>query len=385
MYDSLDVVVTGIGLYSCLGSLGQTWESLINLRSGIKLHQPFPEFPPYPLGLIAAKPSDLNHLTQLVLTEALQDANLKPPLSDCGVVIGSSRSCQASWEFFASQKYQPNNNYLSNWLDTLPHQPAILTARYIKTSAPVLAPMAACATGIWAIARGYELIRQGSCQRVIVGAIETPITKLTLAGFQKIGALATTGCYPFSSHREGLVLGEGGAMLVLESAELAMSRGASIYGAILGLGLSCDAVHISAPEVSGKTAIRAIKRCLEQAGLNPQDIDYIHAHGTGTKLNDAREAQIIHQLFADNVPVSSTKGATGHTLGASGAMASALSFMALKNQQLPPNIGLTIPEFPLDIVATSRFCKIEKILCFSFGFGGQNAIVVLGFPLVIFC
>ena len=377
MQKSLDVVVTGIGLRCCLGSLQQTWESLINLKSGIKKHQPFGEFPPYPLGLIAAKPTALNHLTQLVLTEALEDANLKPPLPDCGVVIGSSRSCQASWEFFASQKYQPNNNYLSHWLDTLPHQPAILTARYISTSAPVLAPMTACATGIWAIAQGYELIQQGLCNRVIVGAVETPITELTLAGFDKIGALATTGCYPFDRYREGLVLGEGGAMLVLESAELALSRDVSIYGQILGLGLNCDAYHMSAPEESGKTAIRAIKQCLQQAGLNPTDIDYIHAHGTGTKLNDAREARIIQHLFSHDLAVSSTKGATGHTLGASGAMASALSFMALKNQQLPPNIGLTTPEFELNVVTNPGYYKVENVLCFSFGFGGQNAIIAL--------
>ncbi len=378
MLKSSDVVVTGIGLRCCLGSLQQTWESLINLKSGINKHQPFAELPPYPLGLIAAEPIALNHLTQLVLTEALEDAKLKPPLPDCGVVIGSSRSCQASWEFLASQKYQPHNHHLSHWLDTLPHQPAVLTARALSTSAPVLAPMTACATGIWAIAQGYELIQQGLCNRVIVGAVEAPITKLNLAGFARIGALATTGCYPFDRDREGLVLGEGGAMLMLESAELALSRDASIYGQILGLGLSCDAYHMSTPEESGKTAIRAVKQCLQQAGLNPEDIDYIHAHGTGTKLNDVREAKIIQHLFSHSLAVSSTKGATGHTLGASGAIASALSLMALKHQQLPPNIGLTTPEFEVNVVTNSGHYQVENVLCFSFGFGGQNAIVALG-------
>jgi 3-oxoacyl-[acyl-carrier-protein] synthase II len=212
---------------------------------------------------------------------------------------------------------------LEHWLDTLPHQAAIATARQIGSDGPVLAPMAACATGIWAIAQGFELIQTGQCQRVLAGAVEAPITPLTLAGFDKMGALARTGSYPFDRHREGLVLGEGAAVLVLESAKLARQRSASIYGQVLGFGLTCDAYHVSAPEpmksakaLRGAIAsIAAVKQCLERSHLSPTDIDYIHAHGTGTQMNDQNEAQLIQWLFPQGVPVSSTKGATGHTLG----------------------------------------------------------------------
>lgn len=377
------VVVTGIGLLSCIGNLRQTWHNLINLKSGIKTHQIFANFPDFPLGLIGKNPIKLDNLTKIIVQQTLKDANLKVPLIDCGVVIGSSRSCQAIWEVLITQLYQQNYAHFIrenkiNWLHTLPSQPAQLTASLLQTKATVFAPMAACSTGIWAIAQGYELIQQGICNRVIVGAVETPITQLTLAGFDKIGALAKTECYPFDKNREGFVLAEGGAMLILETAELALSRGASIYGQILGFAMSCDATHISTPEASGENAISTINKCLQRSNLNTTDIDYIHAHGTGTKLNDAREAKIIQALFPFNIAVSSTKGATGHTLGASSAIATALSLMAIKQQQLPPNIGLKEAEFKLNLVTNSVKISIKNTLCFSFGFGGQNAVLALG-------
>jgi 3-oxoacyl-[acyl-carrier-protein] synthase II len=378
------VVVTGIGLISCLGNLTQTWQSLVNLQSGIKVYQPFSSIPPLPLGLIGTQPINLDLLTNLILDDTLKDAKLTPPLFDCGVVIGSSRGCQASWELLMTNEYyrikegKPNNPSESqDWLANLPSKPTTITASYIQSHSYVSAPMAACATGIQAIAQGYQLIQQGLCPRVIVGGVEATITPLTLAGFQKMGALAKTGCYPFDQKREGFVLGEGGAMLVLESEELALSRQAKIYGQILGGVLNCDSFHLTSPEHNGYTAISAIKQCLVQGNLTPQEIDYIHAHGTATQLNDAREAKIIQDLFPDQVAISSTKGATGHTLGASGAIATALSLMSINKQQLLPNIGLTNSEFKLNLVKIANKTKIDKVLCFSFGFGGQNAILAL--------
>ncbi len=367
------VVVTGIGLRSCLGSLTESWRRLLAGKSGIQLQQPFPYLRPYPLGLIEATPMSLARLTQETVAEALNDARLAPPLSDCGVVIGSSRGCQAMWEQFASQ----TQHSLENWLDSLPHQAAILAARQVGTREGVLAPMAACATGIWAIAQAVELIERGQYQRVIVGAVEAPITPLTLTGFQQIGALATKGCYPFDQRRQGLVLAEGAAIFVLESAALAHRRGAPIYGKILGFGLTCDASHLSAPSEDDRSAIGAIQQCLERSQLMASDIDYIHAHGTGTRLNDRREARLIDSLFPHGVAVSSTKGATGHTLGASGAIGVAFSLLGLKYQQLPPCVGLEQPEFALDFVTMARNQAVEQALCFSFGFGGQNAAIAL--------
>lgn len=369
----MEVVVTGIGLLCSLGSLTQSWQSLLAGKSAIALHQPFPELPPCPLGLIARKPARLDRLAQLLVAAALEDAKLSVPLPECGVSIGSSRACQADWEELTARRHRKN---LSAWLDTLPHRGTVLTARLIGSTASVSAPMAACATGIWAIHKGFELIETGECQRAIVGALETPVTRLTLAGFERMGALAKTGCYPFDRRREGFVLGEGGALLVLESAELALKRGVPIYGQVLGFGFSNDAYHVSTPEPSSKSAIAAVKQCLERSRLQPPEIDYIQAHGTGTKLNDCREAKLIESLFP-HAAVSSTKGATGHTLGASGALGVAFCLMALKHQQLPPCVGLREPEFDLNFIAAPQQSRIKQLLCFSFGFGGQNAAIAL--------
>ncbi|MBS9384192.1 MAG: beta-ketoacyl-ACP synthase [Dolichospermum sp. BR01] len=374
------VVVTGIGLVSALGkSLEASWRDLLLGKTGIKLHQLFPELGIIPLGLIAEKPSLLNTLTEIVVNSALQDAQLITPLPDCAVVIGSSRSYQASWEIMARQMHQEEAELnLDNWLNTLPQMNAIAVARQIGATAAVLAPMAACATGIWAIAQATMLIKTGQYQRVITGAIEAPITPLTIAGFRQMGALAKTGAYPFDLQREGLVLGEGGAVLILESAELATQRQAKIYGEILGFGLTADAYHGNSPEPSGKSAIMAIKQCLERSHISPTDIDYIHTHGTATQLNDRIESKIIQHLFSPKLAISSTKGSTGHTLGASGALGVAFSLMALQNQILPPCVGLHQPEFNLNFITSAQESKIQQVLCFSFGFGGQNAVIALG-------
>ncbi|HEY9861468.1 MAG TPA: beta-ketoacyl-ACP synthase [Candidatus Obscuribacterales bacterium] len=379
----MDVVVTGIGLVSALGdTLQASWQQLLANQSGILLRQPFPELEPRPLGMLGKYPSVLYDLTQQVVAAALQDAGLSPPLTKCGVVIGSSRSYQSQWELqvrqYLSAPPLPGDPIVLPWLETLLGQAAIAAARQIGSSGPVLAPMAACATGIWAIAQGFELVRTGQCQRVIAGAVEAPITPLTLAGFQQMGALAATGAYPFDCRREGLVLGEGAAVLVLESAELAQQRSAPIYGRILGFGLTADAYHMSAPDPNSLAAIAAVQQCLDRSHLRPEEIGYIHAHGTATQLNDRNEASLIQQLFPLGVPVSSTKGATGHTLGVSGALGAAFCLMALRHQVLPPCVGLQEPEFDLSFVTEASDRPLQHALCFSFGFGGQNAVVAFG-------
>ncbi|MEY3222964.1 MAG: hypothetical protein RLZZ203_1820, partial [Cyanobacteriota bacterium] len=373
------VVVTGIGLVSALGkSLKQSWQNLLIGNTGIQLHQPFPELGIIPLGLIGEQPAALSKLTEIIIASALQDAQLIPPLCDCAVVIGSSRSYQASCETMARNIHNqaPKLN-LDNWLNTLPQMNAIAVARQIGSTAAVLAPMAACATGIWAISQATMLIQSGQYQRVITGAVEAPITPLTIAGFKQMGALARTGAYPFDLHREGLVLGEGGAVFILESAELATQRQAKIYGEILGFGLTADAYHGTSPQPEGKSAITAIKQCLERSYLKSTDIDYIHTHGTATQINDSTESKIIQQLFPQTLALSSTKGSTGHTLGASGALGVAFSLMALQQQILPPCVGLQQPEFDLNFITSAQQSKIQQVLCCSFGFGGQNAVIAL--------
>lgn len=379
----LRVFVTGIGLVSSLGmSLQESWQNLLLGKSGIQLHQLFPELAPVPLGLIHHQPLSLNILTPQVVDQALKDAKLSPPLPDCAVVIGSSRSYQASWEKLAQQMNgTPLWSNLEHWLDSLPVMNAITVARQISCLGTVLAPMAACSTGIWAIAQAVMLIQSGQCHQAIAGAIECPITPLTICGFQQMGALAKTGAYPFDINREGLVLGEGGAVFVLESQESIEQRQLTpenIYGEILGFGLTADAFHGNKPEPQAQSGMLAIKQCLERSNLTEVDIDYIHAHGTATKINDQIEGKIIQELFPPQVAISSTKGATGHTLGASGSLGVAFSLMAIKNQILPPNVGIKHKEMNLNLVTAAKKSRVEYVLCCSFGFGGQNAVITLG-------
>lgn len=369
------VVVTGISLISSLGDTEATWQGVINGVSGIKFWQPFDYFPPLPLALINSHPAFMGDVTSTLIHDLLIRSNLKLPLTDTGVVIGSSRGCQGDWETFLSSD---KSNFFPLWLDTLPCQPSLIVANYLQSSSIVLSPTNACATGVVAIAQGYELIKQKRCERVIVGAVETPITPLTITGFRQMKALSNVGCDPFGKARDGFVLGEGGAMLILETETLAKSRQAKIYGEILAWGMSCDAQGMTAPEKEGYTAIRSIEQCLKRSQTQPQDIDYIHAHGTGTILNDQREAKIIRHLFPHNPKVSSTKGVTGHTLGASGAIATALSLLSLDRQILLPNTRLSPSEFELNFATKSEKYPLNKILCFSFGFGGQNAVICLG-------
>ncbi len=390
----IPVVVTGIGLVSALGeNLEVSWKNLVAGKSGIDLHQPFAELEPRPLAMIGKQPADLNELTRLVVALALEDARLVAPLPDCGVVIGSSRSFQADWEVMLQQMHGNQKNfslllnpvgaglprpYLLPFIQTLPHMNAIATAQQIGATGIVLAPMAACATGIWALFQAALLIQTGEYHRVIAGAVEAPITPLTITGFRQMKALAKTGAYPFDKNREGLALGEGGAVFILESKELAIQRQAKIYGEILGFGLTADAHHPNSSESEGKSAEIAIKQCLERSKLRFSDIDCIHAHGTGTYLNDKFESLLIQRLFPKNIPIISTKGTTGHTIGASGALSVAFSLLALQQQILPTCVGLSQPEFDLNFVTEVRQAEIRRMMCFSFGFGGQNAVIALG-------
>ncbi|MEM9769141.1 MAG: beta-ketoacyl-ACP synthase [Cyanobacteria bacterium P01_D01_bin.71] len=366
----MSVVVTGIGLVSALGNTTeQTWQRLLEGDRVIALRQPFPELPPRPLAMIGKHPCQLDDLLLKTAAAAIQDAGLSSPLPDCGVVVGSSRGRQARWEQFLMQ------GSIDDWNHSLPHMGAIAVARQLGSQGPVLSPMAACATGLWAIAQGAQLIHARQCDRVLVGAGEAAITPLTLTGFEQMRALAKTGCYPFDQQREGLALGEGAAMLLMESSAAAKARAARIYGHVLAMGLTADANHISAPDsASQQGGLAAIHTCLRHSGLVPADVDFIHTHGTGTALNDAYEATLMQTVFAPDVWVTGTKGATGHTLGASGAIGAAICLLALHHQTLPPCVGLKEAAFDLKLVREAISSKLSTALCFSFGFGGQNAI-----------
>ena len=375
----MTVVVSGMSCQTALGGLESTWCSLLLGRSGIRQHQPFPELPPQVMALIGSVPQTLEALVHTLIPAVLSDANLDLWQPNCAIVLGSSRGNQQLWERFMRKDLSSHvNPILNQWETSFPHRAATLAAQLIGSTTEVHAPMNACATGITAIAQGFRLIESGYCDRVLVGAIEAPITPLTLAGFRRMGALASTQARPFDRDRDGFVLGEGGAVMILERESTAQARHAKSYGHVLGIGLTADAYHPSAPEPTGKEAVRSIDLCLHQANLKPDQIQFIHAHGTATRLNDVREAQLFKTHFPD-AAVSSTKGATGHTLGASGAIGAVISLKTLQHRILPPCVGLQNPEYEaIDWVREARSCQVSHALCLSFGFGGQNGAIVFG-------
>lgn len=373
----LDVVITGLGLATALGEDAPTsWSAYHHGQCGLRFQQPFPELPAQLLGYLTQNRS-LGTLLQGLVLESLRDGNLTPGLGNTGVVVGSSRGHQYQWEaWLREDANHPHSGDRPGWLNYLPGTVSRDVAYFAKSCGPVLNPTAACATGLWAIAMGCLLLESGQCERVIAGAVETAITPLTLAGFARMGVVAQTRVAPFDRHRQGLGLGEGGALLILESQTTAQKRGAKIYGRVLGIGLSADGEQLAAPSPNQTGAISAVTKSLAQAKLQPHQISYIHAHGTGTTLNDRGEAAWIRHLFGNCIPVTSHKGAIGHTLGASGAMAAAFSCLSLRDQIIPPCVGCQVPGFDIDIVLTPRSAKIETILCCSYGFGGQNAAVI---------
>ncbi len=245
----------------------------------------------------------------------------------------------------------------------------------------------ACSASGHALALSAKLIQDDKADIMITGGSEAPLIPLTFAAFNAMKALSTrndspeTASRPFEKDRDGFILSEGAGILVLEELEFAKKRGARIYAEVLGSGMSGDAFHITAPSLDGP--VSCMSAALLDSGLNPQDVDYINAHGTSTPLNDANETKAIKAVFGDyarNIPVSSTKSMTGHMLGAAGAVEAAISILALKDAVIPPTVNLfePDPQCDLDYVPhTARDCVMKTALSNSYGFGGTNVSVAL--------
>jgi 3-oxoacyl-[acyl-carrier-protein] synthase II/nodulation protein E len=238
----------------------------------------------------------------------------------------------------------------------------------------------ACASAAHAIGQAFHLIRSGAVDVAITGGHEAPLTYGFLKAWDSLRVVSKTWCRPFSSDREGMSLGEGAAILALESHEYAKKRGAVILGEIVGFGMSCDANHMTQPNASG--AAMAMRAALRDASIAPNQIGYVNAHGTGTVVNDAAEANAIHQVFeayAESLPVSSTKATHGHAIGASGAMEALATVLALRDGMAPPTSGVfhVDSSLQLDIVSgTPRVIEKEFALSNSFAFGGMNAVLI---------
>jgi 3-oxoacyl-[acyl-carrier-protein] synthase II len=250
-------------------------------------------------------------------------------------------------------------------------------------SGQVTTPVVACAAGSQSILDGLRQIQWGYADVAVVGGTEAAARRSAQEGFRSARALSTSGyAKPFDVDRDGFVMGEGAAILILEEAGHAAARGAEPLAEMMGGISTADAYHITAPHPEGEGAERAIRLALEDAGLTPADIAYINAHGTGTDLNDRTEGRVIQRIFeGGQPPVSSIKGSTGHGLGASGSIEAAVIVEAIRRAELPPNTGLSNqdPEIPLtDIVREARAWSPGPVISNSFGFGGHNTVLVIG-------
>jgi len=274
--------------------------------------------------------------------------------------------------------------------EIIPNMGAAWVSMQLGTQGPLSSQCTACAASNMAIGDGLDAIRLGRADVMLCGGTEAPVTEVGIAGFSAMRALSRRNdapekaSRPFDSGRDGFVMGEAGAVVVLEELEHARARGAKIYAELLGYGLSSDAQHITEPDPSGKNPARAMTMAFGDAGIDPGEIDYINAHGTSTPLGDAAETRVIKLALGEEnarkTPVSSTKGATGHCLGAAGAVEAMFSILAIDRGVLPPTINYDDPdpECDLDYIPNeSREADVRVAVSNSFGFGGHNATIVL--------
>jgi 3-oxoacyl-[acyl-carrier-protein] synthase II len=247
----------------------------------------------------------------------------------------------------------------------------------------------ACAASNHAVGESFRLIREGAADVMITGGAEAVVTPLALGGFCSMRALSTRNdeperaSRPFERDRDGFVMGEGAGILILEALDFALERGARIYAEVAGYGLSGDAYHVSAPDPEGLGAIQCMRMAIEDAGMKPEDVQCINAHGTSTKLNDDSETKAVKEVFGDHayrVPISSTKSMTGHLLGGAGGVEAIFSVLTIRNGLIPPTINYETPDPDCDldyVPNTARKSDVKTILSNSFGFGGTNAALLL--------
>ena len=403
------VVVTGLGTINPLGNnVSDTWNNLINGISGIDYISSFEtdELPVTFAGEVknfdaneymgkqhARKLDRSGHLSIYATEEALKDAgfNTEERLGvDVGIVFGTGIGGIGATED-AVRTYDKRGPSRINPLaitQLMPNSSTGQVAIKFGIEGPSLTITTACAASANALGEAKNMIQNGIVDTVIAGGTESGTTAMTIGAFAQIKALSTNNenpkkaCRPFDKDRDGFVMGEGSTVLVMESEESAINRGADIYGYVSGYGASTDAHHITAPAEGGRGAVDAMKKALLDAELTPSDIDYINAHGTSTPANDKNETAAIKTVFGEkayDINISSTKSMTGHLLGGGGAFESLVSLLSLKNNIIPPTINLNNPDEECDLNYTPNTAierELSAAMSNSFGFGGHNGVLV---------
>ncbi|MFL5732479.1 MAG: beta-ketoacyl-ACP synthase II [Chloroflexia bacterium] len=409
--DGNRVVVTGIGAITPIGNgVEGLWRGVLAGRSAV---QRVSRFDPAPFkSQVAAQVDDFDPLDHLepqrarrldrysllavaAAQQAVLDSGLCLSTSDAehtGVYLGSALGglsfAEEQHQGFMENGLRGVNNILA--LTVFGSASSCNIAIEMGLFGPNQTNANSCASGAVAIGEAYRLIRRGGARVMLAGGVEAPLAPLVFGAFDLIRALSSNSnaepdlaSRPFDALRDGFVLAEGSAVIVLEELEHARARGAKIYAEIKGYATTTDAYHMTAPRPDGAQAMRAMREALAEAGLHPSEIDYINAHASSTPLNDKTETMAIKQVFGEaayHVPISGTKGMHGHALGASGAFELAISCLSIERDYLPPTINLCNPDPDCDlnyITGEGRHVRVDTILSNSFGFGGINACVIL--------
>jgi len=404
------VVVTGMGAVTPLGNdIESTWTNLLAGKSGAAVIEQF-DASTYPVNFACElKEFDpkqwidhkqarrMDRFAQMIVAAARQAEadsgfDVEPEAERVGASIatgiGGLQAFQDCYDILLERGPDRVNPFAIPQI--IPNMGAAWVSMELGTRGPLASQCTACAASNMAIGEATDMIRLGRADVVFAGGTEAGITPVGIAGFSAMRALSRRNeepekaSRPFDADRSGFVMGEAGGVIVLEELEHARSRGAKIYAELLGYGLSSDAAHITEPDPTGANPARAMTMAFGDAGIAPEEIDYINAHGTSTPLGDASETNVIKLALGEEnarkTPVSSTKGATGHCLGASGAVEAIFSILAVNKNMLPPTINYETPDPKCDldyIPNEAREADVKVAVSNSFGFGGHNACIVL--------
>jgi len=405
------VVITGIGALTPLGlNAAATWEAMMEGRSGAAQITYFDtsafgttfacELKGYdPLQFLDRK--TVNRMDRycqygvIAAEQAIADSGIDMATADTdrfGVVFGSGIGGFITYDEQFHNYMEGGPRRVSPFFIPMmiPDMAAGMISMRNSLRGPNYATVSACSTSMHALIDATMIIRNGLADRMVCGGAEASVTPMAVAGFNASKALSTrnddpaTASRPYDVDRDGFVLGEGAGAMVLERLDRALDRGARIYAEVLGVGMSADAYHMTAPHPEGTGAVLAMKMALANAGVAPERVDYINAHGTSTSLGDVAEIKAVKQMFgahAERLSVSSTKSMTGHLLGAAGAVESIACLLALNHQTVPPTINIfnQDPEVDLDVTPNApRQRSIDCALNNGFGFGGHNAAILFG-------